>query len=82
MTEEGNPLLIDFGLSQIISDVHGSTYLTSTIGGVARYTPIEHYRESENNDGHRVNTHSDIYSFGSIMFQVCIRHPQGFIHSE
>jgi serine/threonine protein kinase len=72
MTAGGKPLLIDFGLSQIVSDIHGSTYLTSTIGGVARYTPIEHYRELTGNDDDTVSTYSDIYSFGSIMLHVSV----------
>jgi hypothetical protein len=70
MSNEGNPLLIDFGLSQIISDIHGSSYLTSKAGGAARWAAIEFYHVGYGSEPPAVSTHSDVYSLGSVAFQV------------
>lgn len=74
---DGRAVLSDFGLSNVALDVKSATFMTSTLGGNARWiapellamvydedeasTPIEKKRSLE----------CDIYSFGSIMLEVC-----------
>jgi serine/threonine protein kinase len=59
----------DFGLSQVISEVKGSSYFTSTISGAYRWSAPELY-SVDGDHSPVVNTWCDLYSFGSIMLQV------------
>ena len=57
-----------------MAEFHSMIQFTSTIRGAVRYTAPEVYAHSENDNASsvRVSTHSDVYSFGSIMLQVSL----------
>jgi serine/threonine protein kinase len=67
---DGKAFLADFGWSNIIVD--GPSYVTSSIGGSVRWAAPEHFRLSEGSHASTVTTYSDIYSYGSVMLQVCV----------
>lgn len=69
ITDEGKACLCDFGLSTI-TEFQGSSYLASTIGGNVRWAAPELFRINEDNSVPPVTSHSDIYSFGSVMLEV------------
>ncbi|OJA12922.1 hypothetical protein AZE42_08618, partial [Rhizopogon vesiculosus] len=64
----------DFGLSTIVTEFIGTSYLTSTIKGNIRWAAAELFEvpEDDEEDGAAVSlsTECDIYSFGSIALQV------------
>jgi serine/threonine protein kinase len=68
----GRACLSDFGLSTLIAEFQGTSYFTSSIRGAVRYAAPEIYATSGPDPipSVRVSTHSDIYSFGSVMLQV------------
>ena len=68
--DEGKACLCDFGLSSIAADFQGTSFLTSTIGGNVRWAAPELYFTNEDDSTPTVTTHSDIYSFGSVMLEV------------
>jgi serine/threonine protein kinase len=61
--------LADFGLSTIIVDFEGTSYLTSSIGGNVRWVAAELCEASEDGEV-SLSTECDIYSFGSIILQI------------
>ncbi|OAX36127.1 kinase-like protein [Rhizopogon vinicolor AM-OR11-026] len=69
----GRACLADFGLSTILTECNGTSYLTSTIKGNIRWTAPELFevQEDSGEDGTMVSlsTEYDIYSFGSIALQ-------------
>jgi hypothetical protein len=65
----GRACLADFGLSTIIKEFIGTSYITSSIRGNARWVAAELFEISEN-DELLLSTECDIYSFGSITLQV------------
>ena len=68
----GRALLSDFGLSVILAELEGASYLTSSMGGTIRYAAPEIYAFQEDSTNVRVSTRSDVYSFGSVMYQVSV----------
>ena len=66
----GKALLSDFGLSNVVIDASGPSYVTSSIGGSVRWAAPEHFHISDGNHVSTVTTHGDIYSYGSVMLQV------------
>jgi len=69
ITDEGKACLCDFGLSSI-TEFQGTSYLASTIGGNVRWTAPELFHINEDGSIPPVTSHSDIYSFGSVMLEV------------
>ncbi|KAG2120061.1 kinase-like protein, partial [Suillus cothurnatus] len=61
--------LADFGLSTIIVDFEGTSYLTSSIGGNVQWVAAELCEASEDGEV-SLSTECDIYSFGSIILQI------------
>ncbi|MEM9586152.1 MAG: serine/threonine-protein kinase [Planctomycetota bacterium] len=57
------PKLTDFGLARAIDDV------TLTKTGQIAGTPL--YMSPEQGQGHRVDSRSDLFSFGSVMYAMC-----------
>ncbi|KAJ7732620.1 kinase-like domain-containing protein [Mycena olivaceomarginata] len=72
INEQGHAQLTDFGLSMIIPDFEGTSYLTtSSMGGAVRWAAPEVFCVRPNGDTSlNVSTMSDVYSFGGIMYQV------------
>lgn len=75
---EERACLSDFGLSTIIEDVQGTTFLSSNLGGAVRWAAPELFsfpdEDTDTNVKLRLSTSSDMYSFGGIMFQACSPH--------
>jgi serine/threonine protein kinase len=65
----GRACLADFGLSTIIVDFEGTSYLTNSIGGNVRWVAAELCEASEDGEV-SLSTECDIYSFGSIILQI------------
>jgi len=72
--DEGKACLCDFGLSSIAAEFQGTSFLTSTIGGNVRWAAPELYRVVENDSVPAITTHSDIYSYGSVVLEVLSGH--------
>jgi serine/threonine protein kinase len=70
LDEDGKAVLSDFGLSNVVVDACGPSYVTSSIGGSVRWAAPEHFRISDGDRISTVTTHSDIYSYGSVVLQV------------
>ncbi|KAJ6529709.1 kinase-like domain-containing protein [Mycena capillaripes] len=70
--DDGRAQLTDFGLSMIVPDFEGTSYMTmSGIAGAVRWAAPEVFRIRPNGDTSlNVSTMSDVYSFGGIMYQV------------
>ncbi|OJA10356.1 hypothetical protein AZE42_07040 [Rhizopogon vesiculosus] len=70
----GRACLADFGLSTIVMEFIGPSYLTSTISGNIRWAAAELFEVPEDDEEHEavvsLSTECDIYSFGSITLQV------------
>ncbi|OAX35236.1 kinase-like protein [Rhizopogon vinicolor AM-OR11-026] len=70
----GRACLADFGLSTILAEFIGTSYLTSTINGNIRWAAAELFEVPEDGEEHEavisLSTECDIYSFGSIALQV------------
>lgn len=71
ITDDGKACLCDFGLSSIVAELQGTSYLTSTIGGAVRWAAAELFCIQDDDNLPTITTHSDIYSFGSVMLEVC-----------
>ncbi|KAH7928052.1 kinase-like protein [Leucogyrophana mollusca] len=79
--------LADFGLSTILLEHQSLSYFTSALGGAVRYTAPEMFPVPDNADNAaptpKPTKQSDVYSFGSIMFQVLSgKIPYPYISSE
>jgi serine/threonine protein kinase len=68
--ENGKAYLADFGLSNVLAEVRGYSYVTSSIGGSVRWAAPEIFRVSQEGCVSTVTTYGDIYSYGSVMLQV------------
>ena len=72
--DNGRACLADFGLSTIIIEFIGTSYLTSTIKGNIRWAAAELFEVPEDDEEDEaaisLSTECDIYSFGSIALQV------------
>ncbi|KAJ8581452.1 kinase-like protein [Rhizopogon salebrosus TDB-379] len=67
----GRACLSDFGLSTIVLEFVGPSYLTSTMGGNIRWAAAELFEEPDDDEAAvSLSTECDIYSFGSIFLQV------------
>ncbi|EGO24680.1 hypothetical protein SERLADRAFT_438301 [Serpula lacrymans var. lacrymans S7.9] len=64
------PRLSDFGLSNIMLELEGTSYLTSSVGGAVRWAAPELFKISEDDNVPKATTESDIYSLGSVALQV------------
>ena len=72
--ENGTACLSDFGLSGVISEFFSSSNFSSSVSGNIRWGAPELFALPDTQDGTSINLPSkeaDIYSFGSIMLQVC-----------
>ncbi|KIM76337.1 hypothetical protein PILCRDRAFT_826319 [Piloderma croceum F 1598] len=67
--DEGKALLADFGLSNVVFEACGPSYVTSSIGGSVRWAAPEHFYISDGDRVSTVTTHGDIYSYGSVVLQ-------------
>lgn len=70
ITDNGSACLCDFGLSSIAAEFAGTSYITSTLGGNVRWAAPELYHQPEDGSATVVNTHSDVYSYGSVTLEV------------
>jgi serine/threonine protein kinase len=70
INDKGSAFLADFGLSNVVAETRGPSYVTSSIGGSVRWAAPEHFRISEGSNVSTVTTYGDIYSYGSVMLQV------------
>jgi serine/threonine protein kinase len=70
LDDEGKALLADFGLSNIVVEAYGPSYITSSVGGSVRWAAPEHFRIPDGEHVSTVTTHGDIYSYGSVVLQV------------
>ena len=68
VTSDGEPKLLDFGISKILSDEGAAKEATATITRLGAMTPS--YASPEQLDGQSVGTSSDIYSLGVILFEL------------
>ncbi|KAF9472096.1 kinase-like protein [Pholiota conissans] len=66
--------LTDFGLSNVIADLQGPSFLTSKAGGTARWTAPEILQTQADENGKEIPPEltmaCDVYSFGSLAFYV------------
>jgi len=74
---DGTACLADFGLSLLYSDIVSISQASwaSAFHGNFRWLAPELLGEPEDNLPVRPNKHTDIYSFGGIMLQVCWMKP-------
>ncbi|KAJ7092196.1 kinase-like domain-containing protein [Mycena epipterygia] len=71
ITDAGHAQLTDFGLSMIMPEFEGTSYMTGSIHGAVRWAAPEVFRVRPNGDASLdVSAMSDVYSFGGIMYQV------------
>lgn len=77
--DDGSACLSDFGLSVMTADLCGLSYLSSRLGGAVHWAAPEIFPVSEDDgDGDddegkpQLSEHSDIYSYGCIMFEVSL----------
>lgn len=70
VADDGSACLCDFGLSSITAEFQGTSYMTSTMGGNVRWQAPELLLVAEGRMVHKVNTHSDVYSYGSVTLEV------------
>ena len=70
INDKGSAFLADFGLSNVVAETRGPSYVTSSIVGSVRWAAPEHFRISEGSNVSTVTTYGDIYSYGSVMLQV------------
>lgn len=66
--ETGEACITDFGLSRVVQDLMGSTFMTSVKPGAMRWAAPE-LIQIESSDS-RISTYSDIYSYGCVVFEV------------
>ncbi|KAJ7735514.1 kinase-like domain-containing protein [Mycena metata] len=72
IADDGRAQLTDFGLSMILPEFEGTSYMTnSSIRGAVRWAAPEVFHTHSNGDTSlNVSTMSDVYSFGGIIYQV------------
>jgi serine/threonine protein kinase len=68
--KDGKSYVSDFGMSDIVAEFQGTSYAMSCMRGSVRWAAPELYRLQEPNISPAASTHSDVYSFGCVMFQV------------
>ncbi|KZP19465.1 kinase-like protein, partial [Athelia psychrophila] len=72
IADDGSACLCDFGLSSIAAEFLGTSFITSSTNGNIRWAAPELYRVPEDGVVPMVSTHSDVYSYGSVAFEVSI----------
>ncbi|KAJ7477420.1 kinase-like domain-containing protein [Mycena latifolia] len=85
INEDGRAQLTDFGLSLILPEFEGTSYMTSSlVRGAVRWAAPEVFRIRQAGDPSlAVSAMSDVYSFGGIMYQVlCGEIPFSDIHND
>ncbi|KAJ7483908.1 kinase-like domain-containing protein [Mycena galericulata] len=85
ITETGHAQLTDFGLSLIMPEFEGTSYMTSSaIRGAVRWAAPEVFRSRTKDDTSLdISIMSDVYAFGGIMYQVlCGEVPFSNIHND
>ncbi|OJA11923.1 hypothetical protein AZE42_06143 [Rhizopogon vesiculosus] len=70
VSSDGRAHLCDFGLSVIVAGFIATSYFTSAFSGTVRWIAPELLAVPEEGSNIIPTTHSDIYSFGCIIFQV------------
>ena len=60
--------LSDFGLSNVIAELRGPSFMTSKMAGSARWAAPELFPPSD--DVPEANFYTDIYSLGSVIYHV------------
>ncbi|KZP25091.1 kinase-like protein, partial [Athelia psychrophila] len=70
VADDGSACLCDFGLSSIATEFQGTSYITSTMGGNVRWLASELLYVAEDGIIPMVNTHSDVYSYGSVTLEI------------
>lgn len=83
INDTGMACLVDFGLSTIQAEFEGTSYITSTVGGAIRYRAPELFPSMAALDElcnfiPTLTYACDIYSLGSLIFQV--RHHSSLCH--
>ncbi|KAF8835362.1 kinase-like protein [Paxillus ammoniavirescens] len=72
VSASGRAQLPDFGLSGIVKEFLGTSYLSSSMNGTARWAAPEIFTTLDDESSVWIPTEqSDLYSLGSIMLQVC-----------
>jgi serine/threonine protein kinase len=71
---DGTACIADFGLSLLSSELMSMSQASSTLAGHGnvRWLAPELLRPAEDDSHVRPNKCSDIYSFGSVILQVCL----------
>ncbi|KAJ7191688.1 kinase-like protein, partial [Mycena pura] len=86
ITDDGRAQLTDFGLSLIIPEFEGTSYMTSSSvrGGAVRWAAPEVFLPRSNSDtALNVSAMSDVYSFGGVIYQVlCGEVPFSSLHHD
>ncbi|KAJ7702661.1 kinase-like domain-containing protein [Mycena rosella] len=85
ITDNGRAQLTDFGLSMIMPEFVGTSYMTSSpIRGAVRWAAPEVFLpRPEGDTSLSVSERSDVYSFGGIMYQVLCGHmPFATLHND
>src|SRR5438552_10311035 len=72
LTDEGQPMLLDFNLSQNTKQPAGAA--AASIGGTLPYMAPEHL-EAFRGGTQAVDQRSDLYSFGVILYELLTRRP-------
>ena len=68
VTAEGSPKLLDFGIARLLSLDPGENTLGQTAGSSSALTPA--YASPEQRRGEAVNTATDVYSLGAVLFEI------------
>ncbi|KZP19466.1 kinase-like protein [Athelia psychrophila] len=80
IADDGSACLCDFGLSSIAAEFLGTSFITSSTNGNIRWAAPELYRVPEDGAVPMVSTHSDVYSYGSVAFEILSgRIPFGYL---
>lgn len=75
LAADGQPLLLDFNLSEDIKDLR--TCHTATLGGTVAYMAPEHLRAMASRDpalARKVDCRSDVYSLGMVLYETLVGH--------
>ena len=70
MDDNGQACLCDFGLSSLTANAYGSIFMQTCVGGTPRYAAPELFCSDEDEDKPLVACSNDVYSFGSVAFEV------------